>query len=270
MKSKFFIERVWDNFRSDFSPRRHESKCRAHFGSKFEISATNTPALGPLNILIFVNRSGSTLVSQYLSATGQFSAFGEPLNIDTILERSDRFSLNSFEEYLRHLYEEIGVNGAQVGMKASLDQILMLLRSKAIPNLFDEVRWIFLERLDVVSQAISFHIAKQTGRFYSHSGIEDDPVYDFESIRNEARKIMRDYYRCRLLINAINLPAYHLTYEKFTADPATETQHLSVFLGVPTCTIDTSMIDLTVQANQFNADFRERFKRDLASSINLT
>lgn len=269
MKSKFLIERAWDSLRGDFAPRRHESKCRSYFGTRFEISTTTKPVLGPLNILMFVNRSGSTLVSQHLCATGHFSAFGEPLNIDTITRRSEEFSLNSFDGYLRHLYEEIGADGEQVGMKASLDQILMLLRSRAIPNLFGEVRWIFLERLDVVSQAISFYIAKQTGRFYSHSAKHADPVYDFESIRNEARKIMRDYSGFRLLLNAMDLPAYYLTYEQFIADPITETQRLSTFLGFPAPAIDPHKIRLSKQADQLNAEFKERFRRDLGSSLNL-
>jgi LPS sulfotransferase NodH len=251
-----------------FRVRRHEWRCRRHFRSRFQVPDPAIPIAAPVNILVFVNRSGSSLVSEYLEATGKFSAFGEPLSAEMIIERSEALGLQSFEEYLRWLFSELSADGKQVGMKASLDQVLMLLRSGAVPNLFTQVRWVFLERLDVLAQAISFSIATQTGRYYSHQrGSGAMPEYNFRRIRRRARAISRNYADCRSLLSFLDLRPYHLTYEGFLADPLQETRKLAAFLGEEAVEVAAGSVRLEKQADEANRLFRERFIAEMSASL---
>ena len=253
-----------------FRARRHEKRCRRFFNRHFVVPEQVDPIKTPINIMVFVNRSGSSLLSQYLEATGKFSAFGEPLSAEMIIERSGAAGFSSFEAYLRGLYAEIHSQGRQVGLKASLDQVLMLLRSHAIPRLFPSARWIFLERLDIVAQAISFCIATQTGTYYSDQEVRGAaPLYNFRAISRRARLLSRNYADCRLLLSSCAIQPYHLTYERFILQPEEETRKLAAFLGEQAVTIDTAAVRLDKQSDHINEAFRERFVQDMSARLHV-
>ena len=93
------------------------------------------------------------MIAEHLRATGRFSGFGEPLNHDLVINRCEQNGITSFEDYLDWLLDNVRKPYTQLGLKASLDQVLMLLRSGAIPRVFGYVRWMFVA--SVISFALS-------------------------------------------------------------------------------------------------------------------
>ena len=243
----------------------HEKQLRQYF-QQFDLPPDTTPTNEPLNILIFVNRSGSSLIAEYLRATGQFSGFGEPLNHEQAIEQSQKFGITTFAGYLEWLIEHTRQPGTQLGLKASHGQVLMLLRSGAIPRYFNNVRWIFVQRLDVLSQAVSFCIAEQTNQWVSSQAMSGKaPAYDFETIRDRVLSISDTYSASLALMALSGITPYHLTYEQFLLDPLQETRNLSTFLGVDHAVVDTDKLHMEKQADAINEAFRTRFVGDFQS-----
>lgn len=250
-----------------FKAGGHEKKLRRYFGKNFHIPADTTPVTAPLNIMVFVNRSGSSMIAEYLRATRAFSGFGEPLNYETVIERSKNAGIDSFKGYLDWLIENVYRSGTQFGIKASPDQVLMLLRSGAIPHYFSNVRWIFVQRLDVLSQAISFCIANQTKQWHSFQAAnETEPVYNFDDILQRVTFIGSAYAESISLMAAYGITPYHLTYEQFLQNPVEETRKISAHLGAENVSIDTSGLKIKKQAGQTNADFKARFIAEFSNS----
>lgn len=245
----------------------HEKQLRRHF-SRFDLPRDTVAVHDPLNILVFFNRSGSSMISEYLRATGRFSGFGEPLNHELVIERSTKFDISSFAGYLDWLRQNIHRPGTQFGIKASHEQVLMLFHSGAIPRYFANVRWIFVQRMDILSQAVSLSIAQQTRQWHSFEENNGaDPVYDFKKIENHAFEISEAYAASQALISLYGITPYYLTYEQFLADPQQETRKLAAFLGETDTVINPGRLRLEKQANEINEDFKARFIADFRSRM---
>ena len=66
----------------------HEAELRRYF-EQFEVRGEIAPLERPVCIMLFTNRSGSSLVSEHLRATGSFTGLGEPLNYKLVKERCE-------------------------------------------------------------------------------------------------------------------------------------------------------------------------------------
>jgi LPS sulfotransferase NodH len=136
----------------------------------------------------------------------------------------------------------------------------------AIPQYFNNVRWIFVQRMDVLSQAISFCIAEQTSQWVSYQAKSgEETAYHFENIRDRVLSISDAYAASLALMGLSGITPYHLTYEHFLLDPVLETKKLSAFLGVDHAVVDTSKLHMEKQANKINEAFKTRFIRDFRS-----
>lgn len=243
----------------------HETKLREFFGT-LEIPAGTEPVKKPISILIFINRSGSSVISEYLRATREFSGFGEPLSHGLVIERCEQHGLTTFKGYLDWLMENICVPGTEFGMKANLDQVLMLLRSGAIGQYFDNVKWIFVQRVDVLAQAVSYSIAQQTQQWVSvENQIGAQPEYRFDELEGLLYEFSDTYAAIMALLGISGISPYHLTYEQFRKDPQGETARLAHYLGVERPTIDIDKLRMEKQANELNQQFREQFVKDLGA-----
>ena len=243
----------------------HERALRAFFGD-LEVPAETVALEQPVSILIFINRSGSTLIAEYLRATREFSGFGEPLSHELVIERCRQHGLTTFKEYLEWLMENICMPGTQFGMKANLDQVLLLLRSGAIGRYFANVKWIFVQRVDVLSQAVSYSIAQQTQQWVSvehQTGAQ--PEYRFDELKSLLYKFSDTYAAITALLGAEGISPYHLTYEQFRSDPQGETVRLAQYLGVERPTIDTEKLRMEKQASDLNREFCDRFVKDMST-----
>ncbi|MAT94464.1 MAG: hypothetical protein CME59_17955 [Halioglobus sp.] len=241
----------------------HEKALRRFF-REFDLPAEVQPWKKRAVILVFSNRSGSSLIGEHLRATGRFSGFGEPFNQDTVIQRCQEEGLDSFYQYLQWMVDKLHVPTTQFGMKASLDQVLMLMRSGAVARFFPHVRWLLVERVDLLSQAVSLHIAEQTAVW--HSFQEDTgkkPAYNYKRIRELLLGISDNYAASASLLSLCGVTPYHITYEQFVADPEAETTKIAQAMGAgENIRIKRKRLQLRKQANEINEEFRLQFLRD--------
>ena len=246
-----------------------EEELRAYF-TEFEFSADTAPLDKPVCIMLFTNRSGSSLVSEHMRSTPHFTGFGEPLNLKWIIDRCEREQLTSFADFLRwetsRLYRH--KPGALLGMKASYWQAMMLMRSGAIPALFNDVRWVVIQRDDLLSQAVSFAIADQTKQWHSFDRSEAvEPVYDYRDIKRRLLGLSHSYLAINMFCSVFNIQPYRISYDQFSRDPVAGTRAFAAYLGVDEVTIDTAALQMERQRNRFSAEFRQQFIEDYQSGV---
>jgi hypothetical protein len=247
----------------------HEEKLRDYF-ARFEVPAATAALNKPVCMMLFTNRSGSSLVSEYMRSIPQFTGFGEPLNAKWIVDRCEREHLTTFADYLRWETDRLYRHkpGAFLGMKASYGQAMMLMRSGAIPTFFNDVRWVVIQREDLLSQAVSFSIADQTKQWRSFdSGESVDPVYDYQDIRRRLQGFAHSYMAINMFCSVFEIRPYRIVYDEFARNPVAGARALASYLGVDDVTIDPEALQMERQRNSFSAGFHRRFLADYQAGV---
>lgn len=240
----------------------HEVKLRETI-DQFNFPAGAPSAGAPVTIILFTNRSGSSMVAEYLRATGRFRGMGEPLTADLVLSTMAETGLKTFHDYLKWRFESDSSEQSMYGMKASHQQAMMLLRSGMIPGYFQDVRWLVVQRNDIVAQAVSFEIASQTGRWESFAEqTEVRPEYDFERIRYKVKALSLQNSAIRAFCSAFCISPCWINYEEFSANPAEATSRLAASLGMEGATVDNNLLRRRKQRDEINLVFQERFTEE--------
>lgn len=246
-------------------PGPHAARIAAHFGGRVAFDGERAEFAQPLTLLAFTNRSGSTLLGQTLRKHPGFRGFGESLNGEDVVRRSREDGAATFPDYLR-LIASRGHRAAttSLGLKASLDQMAMLLRWR-IDRMFPGLRVIHITRGDVLGQAISLRIATRTGQWSSgHAATPGaEPVYDFEGLCATIEAIGRANAGIRLLVEAAGLPCHPVTYEALVADPEATVRGIEGWAGLPDRAAPLPPPALERQASAVSREHRERFLEDL-------
>jgi LPS sulfotransferase NodH len=227
---------------------------------QFKFAPDCEPLNKPICIVLFTNRSGSSLIGEHMRASNRFSGFGEPLNHKLVIKRSDREGIKSFPDYLRWELENVGREGCMFGMKSSYSQAMMLVRSGAVPRFFNDVRWVILRRRDILSQAISFSIAFQTKQWSSKVAQEQSTVqYNFQDIEQRLKNLTVAYNAMDAFCEEQGVDPYRIVYEDFALDPIQGARDLAAHLGVTDVDFDHSELKMRKQRNELSEEFRQKF-----------
>lgn len=212
----------------------------------------------PLVVLAFTNRSGSNLLAELLRSTGKFSGLGEALIADNVRIRAKNWDLRSFPDYFREMAAR---HKLPFGVKASWDQLLMLLRCN-IPAMYTGLHVIHIHRYDVVSQGISLHIAWQTGKWTSLTPVHEaiTPSYDARAITHQITATQLSEALFPLIFDAFSINAHHVSYEDLTAAPERAVRAAMEAIGYPVPNWKFVQPRLQKQANAMNHDFRSQFR----------
>jgi LPS sulfotransferase NodH len=214
-----------------------------------------------------LGRTGSNLFCQYLSSTG---ALGHPLEYFNAAGRRP-LGLPDYPDEPDEQIECVLTIGATAngiyGIKlfpAQLDRIAQSVRwTQRLPNL----RFVLLERHDLVAQAISWLRAEQTNRWRATMPMQGAEVYDAGRIRDFLRLAARDYARWRVFFARNGVTPLVVAYEELTAMPQACVDRVASLFGLEGKTpIDVRKVDLTIQRDAVSAEWRARF---LAEQRNL-
>lgn len=134
---------------------------------------------------------------------------------------------------------------------------------------FPNISLVSIHRRDLLGQAISFAIAKQTRRF--HKRDEDRgvvPKYSAEQIYECLEWFTLEEARWREYFARTGMPVHQLWYEDLVKQPRESIRLLSEAVGVP---VDLNLIDLEksgvfIQRSGINGEWRERFMADCGDS----
>lgn len=241
-------------------PGPHERRVNALFGKGARFDGSEPVFESPLYLLAFVNRSGSNLLAEYLRMTPGLSGFREQLNHATVERQSRKLGVTGFPDYLRAISAGAVSRGLAHGFKASWDQILMLHRL-GILRMYPEVRVIHIQREDVVAQAVSYLIARQTREWSSrHEGrAERACEFDADGISRLIGTIMESDRKVAQVCALFELPRRTVCYEDLVDDPQGVVRSIGTFTGQDLSGWSPRAPGISRQASALNEAFRRRY-----------
>lgn len=200
-------------------PGVHEQALTALFDGRMRFEGTAPEFDRPLVLVAFTNRSGSNLVCDYLRQAGRAGGAGEHLNHPVAAERQGSRPVDSLPAYLRALHAELAPQGRSLALKASWDQMAMLLRGN-IPAMFPRTVVLHCLRNDTLAQAVSYSIALRSGSWISRQPGAAVSAADIPGgeIERQMESFQRANLLIRLLCEAHGLPRRDVGYERLCTD----------------------------------------------------
>ena len=207
-------------------------------------------------------RSGSNFLCQLLASTGRL---GNPLEYFNTLGRrafDDPAYPRDPEAQLRIVLERgatpNGVYGAKI-FSSQFDRLVALRWAERLPNL----EFIFLQRRDLLGQAISRVRAKQTGRFRSYAeGNGGTEYYDRGAIAVMLREAIVGNGRWAAWFAQAGIEPLVIYYEDLVRDPGDAIKGIAARLSVPEAVADFSAVDVKRQSDDTTEVWRRRFIED--------
>lgn len=200
-------------------PGAHEQKLQELFEDRMTFTGAAPVFEQPLMIVAFSNRSGSNLACDYALQSGRVGGAGELLNHDVVTARSAGHAVASLPDYIRHLHRTQAGQHRILALKASWDQLAMLLRHN-IPGMFHKAFVLHCLRNDTLAQAVSYAIALRSGRWMSSQKGEIPDIDDIPLSKIEAHieHFNRANLLIRLLCQAHGLRRQEIVYERLCQD----------------------------------------------------
>ena len=210
--------------------------------------------------IVFTNRSGSTYLGSLLASTGYFNPAEEALNSDFVIATCRDRGLTSFAQFFAAIAAERSRNQHFV-VKASIGQVAVLAGHGILGRILARARFIVVERMDKLGQAVSWRIASQTGLFTSYHKPRDlpPPAYDREALAQVVVAVAEAQARAALFFGLNGIVPLHLTYELITMRRDLAVRLVCDYLGADAPDHDETKIRLRRQATELNEAWRERF-----------
>jgi LPS sulfotransferase NodH len=126
---------------------------------------------------------------------------------------------------------------------------------------FPDIRFVWIYRRDLLGQAISFALAKQTRKFRSYeSRAAAEPVYDRHQIEALMARIATEDAAWRRYFAGAGMEPFRLCYEDFASDPVSHLKSIGQVADVPVKEdFPADAARMKVQRNDINRRWRERF-----------
>lgn len=247
----------------------HSRKIFDHFSGNVFADYEGCPDLGDqirnMIIVHFTNRSGSNYFCDLLGKAVSRPSLYESLNWDAVVNQSKRRSIHRFSDYVSlYLCKQPSI------VKASTDQLFMLtkwgyLRPASAMGSMPGPWILSVQRSDVISQAVSFAIATQTGKYASfqeNKVLPSEVIFDADLISRLIAGFGREYQDFLTLTSALGYQPYKVYYEDLLIDPQPVIADLCRRLCIP-CSPDGITSKFHKQADEINERHRRQYIRDL-------
>jgi LPS sulfotransferase NodH len=211
-------------------------------------------------------RSGSTYLGQLLSSTGQMGRPREYFHSDAMRKHVDPDYPEAPEAQLQRALE-LGTSANGVyGLKVFAEHFDHAAPSRwaaRLPNL----TFVFLERRDLLGQALSLARALTTGQYSSRGAPQGEPLYDRGLINNCLVGLVRNLARWRFFFAVNGIDPLVLQYEDIMARPLEAVAAIAQRIGLSgQLAVDFDAVGLQIQRDALTEAWRRRFleeSRDL-------
>ena len=217
-------------------------------------------------------RSGSTLLSEHLLASGLAGAPYEYLNDAHMMAYAERTgrAVTDIGSYMMEI-ERLRTTGNGVfGMKAHYRQTVRMVKSPDLMRQFlgHFAKVIHITRRDRIAQAVSLFKANQTGLWTSrHAALGAEaapaPGYDARQIAASLASVVDEDQGWSEVLSDAGSDVLQVTYEDLAHDPAPELARVLGHLGVAVSHPVVTVPRIARQADETSRLFRDRFLADL-------
>lgn len=239
------------------------------YGENYNFSSYNGPDTSTKYIVATAPRSGSSFLATLLYHNIGFGLPLEYFNIDSMEARYNSTKTKSFKEYYNHIVRHrsdscTGVFGAKMFARYAI--MMRDIFPDLFERLFEGSALILLNRKDVVAQSVSLVRARQTCRWFGNHHEMQTPEYDPDAIGKALRYIRLNEKWWSEFAQEKALPFLTLWYEDILEDQSAALQSLRHFLGLAALEERAGdRFSLMPQRDDLNAEWAERFKRDMGS-----
>lgn len=241
-------------------------------------------------------RSGSTLLCRLLAATGRAghpkSYFHEPSLSDWAayhgVKEARGWSRRATLEAVLQVALLKGRGNSEIfGLRLQRRSAAFFMSQLAalhpemttdldrIQAVFGPTLFVHLTRADKIAQAVSFVKAGQTGLWHkAPDGTEierlsehQDPVYDFERLKEQYETFLRFEQEWSGWFGAEGISPLRITYDELSNAPQSVLQRILEALGLENTNARDVVPDVAKLADEVNADWAARFRRDLSRTL---
>jgi LPS sulfotransferase NodH len=204
-------------------------------------------------------RSGSTFLCQLLASTGVLGRPREYFNVEAIRRDVTPDYPADPEGQLMAMSRLAATPNEVYGLKVLTNQFDAVLATRWATRL-PALSFVYLERRDLLAQAISLIRAIQTKQWTSGHARLGEPAYDAAAINNLLVSFARDEARWRYYFARNGIEPLRLVYEDLMADPQGPVTAVAALMGVdPAPRVDVSGVSITIQRDGVNEAWRERY-----------
>lgn len=205
-------------------------------------------------------RSGSNYLSQLLASTGVLGNPREYFNAPGRRRYDDPAYPDDPHEQLRQVLTTGRTANGIYAVKVHYFQIAALKQVVDPIRELPHLRFIVLDRRDVLRQAVSWSRARQTGQIRAADPIQQAANYDQGHIRRSLVRLMSQRARWEQKLRALNARPLHLSYETIMQAPQLAVDQVAAFMRIgERPIIDLSHVSVTIQRDQTTEDWCARF-----------
>ena len=205
-------------------------------------------------------RSGSNYLSQLLASTGVLGNPREYFNASGRRRYDDPAYPDDPHQQLTQVLTTGRTANGIYAVKTHYFQIAALKQFVDPTRELPHLRFIVLDRQDVLRQAVSWSRARQTGQIRAADPIRQAASYDQGHIRESLIRLMGQRAKWEKKLQALNARPLHLSYETIMHAPQQAVDRVADFMRIgERPRIDLSHVSVTIQRDQTTEDWCARF-----------
>ena len=248
-----------------YEPSIHEKKFIEHFGiAGLRLNRKRLHEGLRTYVICFTNRCGSNLLGELISTNTSFGIAGEYLNAPGVIKICTEKNFKTLQQYLWWLAKRKASSEGILGIKLSYRQLFFLAANDLMPLVFGDVRFIHMQRSDVLRQAVSHVIATQT-KAWSSQQISQLNASDIAFKGNQIVRIMDSIYaanaKFHCFFSVYGIQPVRVTYEDLVQDLQTTGDRVIRDLGFPgikAVSVLPRAVTLKRQSSNLNEVFAKR------------
>jgi LPS sulfotransferase NodH len=209
---------------------------------KLVAKALEKPKSSKNYVICFTERSGSTMLCSLLQQTNLLGMPDEYVNprdpMQLYLKTCPATTLEGYFDLLRRI--QTTPNGI-FGMKSCFFDFKPLIEMGVVGKLLNPVQFIYLTRRDIILQAISGYLARQSGIWHisSQAAGSENPnyskvEYDEELILNLIDSQVKERLEWERFFTLYSIEPLRIVYEDIVESPITCLKQILNFLGEDT------------------------------------
>lgn len=169
-------------------------------------------------IICSTQRSGSSLLCHLLRHSRVLGRPGETIVLGKLEAIAKERGESDLLKLARDIVQEHATPNGVSGVKLHFHQFEQLRAELGIYNIFEEVKWIYIDRKNLIEQAVSLAKARQTREFSSKHAKLNQAVYDKDSIISAGRFLAEEKSLWEWFFASMQIEPLRLYYEDLLDD----------------------------------------------------
>jgi len=236
------------------------------FSEDYDLPRVNNPS--KTLIIASTGRCGSHMLGHALHKTNSFGFPLEYTNPGNVTEWKRRLRKENLNELIKEIQQRRTSTNGVFGIKIHYSHISQFKGFHCLKETFPNAYFILLTRKDVLKQAVSLSIAKQTGQWINNQKpVNNDPQYNFKDIDHCIRKTIRENSSWKYILAANGCNFIEMDFDFVRFNLRDSIKKIATFMDVEINpeTIPNQHVTKQ-QSSTINAEWEKKFLADYSGS----